>query len=169
MFPHHWPDDQAVWKLQVKYMVRMYRIYVCVVTATDIGTQFNKASFLRSSVTHLVKKSSALYQIQTTFTANYHYFVSRYRSIQSSLPTYFFMLHLNVILISTPRSSTRLPRLRLFYQKCVHILHFFFCQCYEPNPPDFPWFHHYYNTWCTVHITKLHIMQFYPTYSHSSS
>jgi len=84
------------------------------------------------------------------------------------LPPFCFMIHLNVILIPTPWSSAWLLLFRLFNRNCVHISHFY-SQCYKHNPSDFPQSHHYNNTWCTVHITRLVILQFYPTYSHCSS
>jgi hypothetical protein len=79
------------------------------------------------------------------------------------LPPYFPMIHSDVILPWTPRSSEwSLPR-RVSDQDVVYISHLSRA-CYMPRPSHHPWLDHL-NIWRSVQLTKLLIMQSSPASS----
>jgi len=76
-----------------------------------------------------------------------------------TVPPYFPVIHSNIILPFTPRSSK--CSLRISNQNIACIYHLFH-PCYMPHQSHSPWFDHPNNTWWSVEVIKLLIMQSSP-------
>jgi hypothetical protein len=82
------------------------------------------------------------------------------RQMNSVLLKPFLMIHFNIILPSTPRSSMRSLPFNVLGRNPAWISHPCYV-CHISDPFHYPRFDHL-NVWCRVKITKLLITQFFP-------
>jgi hypothetical protein len=103
---------------------------------------------------NLITKFATFYVTRrfiTVLTKARHLFLSRATSIQSSPPSYFLNVHINILIPSTPRSFMCYLPLMFFPQNpvCTSTLYH---ACFLPHPTNASRLHHQNNVWWRVKV-----------------